>query len=276
MGSSQSSPSAAPAGAPYGPSFFSDIGPSSKCGASRILPLVLEILDPRSIIDVGCGAGLWLAEAARLGVDDYLGVDGYTPAESLAIDPKRFLLHDLSAPLELSRQFGLVISLEVAEHVDESAGEVLLDSLVRLGSAVLFSAAVPHQSGEHHVNERWPSYWVERFQARGFVPIDAVRPKVWDDPEIPWWYRQNTLLFCRPDLIAQSEKLTRARRATRERQLSIVHPELLLWMAHQRDTLVAALAREPTLREVMRMVPRTARRALWRRLRRSSVASEPS
>ncbi|HEX8075983.1 MAG TPA: class I SAM-dependent methyltransferase, partial [Thermoleophilaceae bacterium] len=128
---------------PYGPDFFSRIEPSARDSAARVLPPLLEALAPSSIVDVGCGSGAWLAEAERLGVDDYLGIDGHTPTESLRIPPERFLLHDLTEPLRLERRFDLVMCLEVAEHLPPEAADVIVESLSRLGPALLFSAALP-------------------------------------------------------------------------------------------------------------------------------------
>ena len=252
---------------PYGAEFFAAQLPSSEQSARRVLPLVVELLEPRSAVDVGCGTGVWLAEAERLGVEDHLGIDGYTPESSLRIDPGRFELHDLTTPLRLDRSFDLVICLEVAEHLDPSAAGVLVDSLTRLGPAVLFSAAVPEQSGEHHVNERWHDHWAELFAARGYVAVDAIRPRIWRDEAVAWWYRQNALLFCHPDLVASRPALRAARESTRDEQLAIVHPVLYGWMAHQRDLLAEEVARAPSVRELLGMLRRASRAAVERRLR---------
>src|SRR5829696_3234352 len=185
----------------YGQDFFAHLDATAERSASRILPLITQVLAPRSVVDVGCGSGAWLAQAALLRVDDFLGIDGHTPRESLRIPTERFVLRDLSEPLRLDRRFDLVLCLEVAEHLPASAATTLLDSVARLGDAVLFSAAVPRQSGTGHLNEQWPEYWADRFAAHALLPVDLVRPHVWRDAEVAWWYRQNALLFCSPQLI---------------------------------------------------------------------------
>src|SRR5205807_2784324 len=123
----------ADAGPVYGADFYSHVDSSAEASAERILPLVIEPLEPRSIVDVGCGSGVWLEQAARLGVDDYLGVDGYTPDGSLRIPAERFLLHDLATPLQITRRFDLAICLEVAEHLPPHAADPPVETPVRLG-----------------------------------------------------------------------------------------------------------------------------------------------
>ena len=55
--------------------------------------------------------------------------------------------------------FDLVVSLEVAEHLPKECADIFVDSLVRLGPIILFSAAIPQAGGTCHINEQWPEYW---------------------------------------------------------------------------------------------------------------------
>ena len=71
----------------------------------------------------------------------------------------------------------------------------MVDFLCEKSDLVLFSAAIPHQGGEGHINEQWQSYWVELFMINGFELNDCIRPIIWDDNEIMYWYRQNMLIF---------------------------------------------------------------------------------
>jgi hypothetical protein len=130
------------------------------------------------------------------GVPNVVAVDGdYVARDRLAIPADRFRPHDLSQPLDLGRRFDLVQSLEVAEHLSAAASDGFVDTLVRHGDVILFSAAVPHQGGEHHVNEQPPQYWRERFAARGYFAFDWLRPQIADWREVKAWYRYNTLIY---------------------------------------------------------------------------------
>jgi hypothetical protein len=105
--------------------------------------------------------------------------------------------------LPLEREFDLVLSLEVAEHLPEESAAGFSQSLARLGPIVLFSAAAPQQGGTGHLNEQWPSYWVRHFAQNGFTVVDCLRDRIWRDERIEWRYRQNLLLFVRNDLFSQ-------------------------------------------------------------------------
>src|SRR5262245_36868345 len=83
-------------------------------------PVVLELVRPANVVDLGCGTGAWLAEFKRQGVQDVLGIDGpHIPVDQLEIMPTEFLAADLSLPLKLRVKFDLAMSLEVAEHLPE-------------------------------------------------------------------------------------------------------------------------------------------------------------
>ena len=199
---------------PYDPTFYAVQADGSHRSARRIVPVVLEWVSARSVLDVGCGVGTFLSVFAEHGAADIQGVDGdYVPRERLRIDPARFRPHDLARPLDLGRGFDLVVSLEVAEHLPDEAADGFVESLCRHGHTVLFSAAIPHQGGTQHVNERWPSYWIPKFAARGYEVFDVIRPAVWNDGAVEYWYRQNCLLFADAAGQAASPQLARARDA---------------------------------------------------------------
>jgi SAM-dependent methyltransferase len=170
----------------------------SGSSAEVVVPLVVEWVRPRSVVDVGCGTGTWLAAFRRRGVEDMIGVDGSAvPCDLLQIPADRFLVRDLSKPLDLGRTFDLALCLEVGEHLPAASAPTLVASLAALAPVVLFSAAIPGQGGVGHVNEEWPRAWAERFRAAGFAWADPIRPRIWNDPGVEPWYAQNALLFHR-------------------------------------------------------------------------------
>lgn len=210
---------------PYQPEFFDGFTDDSRRSADAVVPIVKALVEPRSVVDVGCGMGTWLAAWRSAGVDDVLGLDGdYVRREQLQIPAERFRAADLASPPALERRFDLATSLEVAEHLPPEASDAFVDALCRYAPAVLFGAAIPSQGGTHHVNERWQSDWMARFAARGYVAIDALRHRVWTDSRVSWWYAQNTLLYVEPALLAARPAL----RALADRGVvaDLVHPHL--------------------------------------------------
>jgi SAM-dependent methyltransferase len=175
----------------------------------------------KSVLDVGCGQGTWLKAATEVGIHDIVGIDGVSmPPARLLFPADKFLCRDLAQPWDLGRKFDLVLCLEVAEHLDPSASETLINTLTRHADHVLFSAACPGQPGQHHVNCAWPEEWQRRFNARGFVCSDSLRPQLWSDARIEPWYRQNIFEAKRDPQRAGQEPRIR----------SMIHPELLSLM----------------------------------------------
>jgi SAM-dependent methyltransferase len=181
----------------YDPKFIRYAASSSRYSASRVISLVLPALDIGSVLDIGCAGGGWLKEWKQAGIGELLGVDGaYVNAADLEIEPEHFVPQDLSHPFDLGKTFDLVQSFEVAEHIDESASDVFVSNVAKHARRyILFSAAVPGQGGEHHVNEQPYDFWRRRFAKHGFVAYDFVRPRIAHDNRISFWYRYNILLF---------------------------------------------------------------------------------
>jgi SAM-dependent methyltransferase len=211
---------------PYDATFFQFHEPGARRSAAATIPLVLEYVVAQSVVDVGCGLGTWLAEFEAAGVTDYLGVDGeYVDRTRLAIPAERFLARDLAQPLNVGRRFDLAVCLEVAEHLAAESADTLISSLTGLAPVVLFSAAIPMQSGIGHVNEQWPEYWRDRFARHDYVVVDVLRDGLWQNDDVEGWYRQNLLFFVRRDRLADYPLLSaQFERAGDRPYLSRVHP----------------------------------------------------
>lgn len=191
-------------------------------GAQAALSTLLGGEIPGSLLDVGCGTGTWLRAALDLGIRDVMGVDG------VDVDPQRFHAPkgvyqqlDFTKPFNLNRRFDVVLCLEVAEHLPESAAEPFIQSLVRHGNSILFSAACPNQPGQHHVNCQWPQYWQTLFNGQGYACDDALRWRIWRDARIEPWYRQNVFLVFKD-----------AAAGTEPRIEAVLHPDMWPYMDH--------------------------------------------
>jgi SAM-dependent methyltransferase len=243
----------------YDDAFYAELDPDVRSSAEVVVPIVIDRLHPTSVVDVGCGRGTWLHVFAGAGVADTFGVDGpHIAAADLEIPADRFSPHQLDEPLDLGRRFDLATCLEVGEHLDEGAAPTLVASLVAHAPAVLFSAAIPKQEGAGHVNERWPSYWAELFRAHGYRAIDLIRPLVWNDERVAFFYAQNIVLYLdasRPDPLGATSV---------DSPMDLVHP--YLYLRKRQAPKPAPLS----LQRVLRELPGATRRAFSNRLHRSS------
>lgn len=176
----------------YDADFYDLIRPGCERSAEIVVPFLIDrVGQPSTVIDVGCGEGVWAAEFARHGAD-VTGVDGpWHTAHPLG---DRFTPRNLAEPLGLPGRWDLAVTLEVAEHLPASRAASFVADLTRLADIVVFSAAIPGQGGVGHVNEQWPGYWAGLFAERGYAVTGDLRLDLWEDGRVENWYRQNLLV----------------------------------------------------------------------------------
>ena len=193
--------------------------------------------------DVGCGVGTWLAACAENGIDDYLGIDGYhVDADLLQIPRRNFRTADLREPLTFDRAYDLALSVEVAEHLPPEAGPALVKQLTSAAPAVLFWLRSPGKQA--------PATSTSDGRATGSassrvttIPGGRGPSGDLDLNDIPFWYRQNVILYLRSDRLPGDYVAPRI--------VDLVHPELLgkhvAWEAEERHvsgrTALSMLAR---------------------------------
>jgi hypothetical protein len=189
--------------------------------------LLQEIPAVRSAVDLGCGAGTWLSVLRQRGAEKILGVDGnWLDEDILRIPSSSFMALDLSQEIEVPGRYDLALSLEVAEHLPPERGPGFVALLTSLSDFVLFSAAIPYQQGQNHINCRWPEYWAGLFAANGFEVHDFLRARIWNDTRVPIWYKQNLLFFSKRQ---RSPELQLSGMAdTGGMPLNVVHPDSYL------------------------------------------------
>ncbi len=211
----------------YDRAYYASQVQGSARSASIMVPLILELFpETGSVVDFGCGTGAWLQRFKLAGIREVLGLDGGAPDDGmLLIEPAEFRGVNLAEPIRLEKRFDLATSFEVAEHLPPSAAANFVGSVTAAADAVVFAAALPGQGGTWHVNERWPSYWADLFEAEGFEAFDLLRRHVWHDRRLNWWYSQNTLVFVRRTRTELTDRLRRAAAAGRGGPLDIVHPD---------------------------------------------------
>jgi len=134
---------------------------------ARKVSRIIELVNPRSVVDMGCGTGATLAQFIEMGIDA-VGIEASRAAIRASDNPGLIRRHDLRSPLDLGRRFDLVWCFEVAEHIHPSHVDTFVDNLCRHSDIVALSAAPPGQGGEGHFNEQPPAYWMRMFEMRGY------------------------------------------------------------------------------------------------------------
>jgi SAM-dependent methyltransferase len=231
--------------------------------ADRLSEIVVNTFSPSSAVDLGCGVGTTLRSLKRKGCLQILGIEGpWVDLSYLVIKPEEFQHVDFAKPFRIDRTFDVALSLEVAEHLSDQHADTFIDSLCSLSNKVIFSAAIPHQGGTNHLNERWQSYWAAKFINRGYQAFDIIRPTIWNDKLIPFWYRQNCIIYVKAGVAANY--LSLAPFEVREiGSLDLVRPELYL-LNHARNVDLSNVG----YRQVLRQLPKATWAALTRSLKR--------
>jgi SAM-dependent methyltransferase len=170
----------------YGSTFYRDGGDPAHQAATLILGHIRTLHDFGSMVDFGCGSGGWLRAAKDVigkggGVPRLLGIDGPHAKTFARCDGAQFRFENMEGRVREVGSFDLAISMEVAEHLTEARATSFILDITESSDVVLFSAAVPGQGGTNHINERWQSYWVEKFSALGYQGFDVLRRKFWTD-----------------------------------------------------------------------------------------------
>jgi len=179
--------------------YFRKNYPFSNRSAREIIPIIIEIFKPESVVDLGRGSGIWLNVFKELKVLKILGLDFHDSRHLLK--ENEFIKIDLRKKLTLNKKFDLAISLEVAEHIEPTYSDLFVDNLTRLSDQIIFSAAIPNQEGENHINEQWNLFWVDKFEKRGFVALDLIRPRILLNNNIGFDYRQNIICFIKKSIL---------------------------------------------------------------------------
>ncbi len=166
--------------------------------AKETIGIFSKYYQPNSIIDVGCGAGAWLKAWLDIEVKKIKGLDMYSlMSENLLISKENIEVINLNEYQNINdEKYDLVMSLEVAEHLQQEKSENFVKLLVSFGEVILFSAAIPHQPGTEHINCQPLKFWVNLFAKEGYHCFDILRKDLMEsDTFKTWWYAQNILIF---------------------------------------------------------------------------------
>lgn len=196
-----------------------------------IIEKVLEIISPNSVVDFGCGLGTFLKAFKEKGINDVLGLDGDWVNRALLreyLDENEFMTVDLESEINCKKKYDLAISLEVAEHLSKEKASIFVENLVNASDVILFSAAIPFQGGQNHINEQWIEFWQEEFSKHNYVFHDVIRKKIWNDENVKWWYKQNMFIVSSKENVFDKHYDSSSNLI-----LNLIHPEHYLLKAKE-------------------------------------------
>lgn len=202
----------------------------NRIAPKEIVPLLIDKIHPKSVVDVGCGLGTFLSVFIENGITDVMGYDGDWVDQNLLsenIDISYFTPFNLENTIKTNRRYDIAICLEVAEHLKSENADTIVESLVGLSDTIVFSAAIPFQGGQNHINEQWPDYWSKKFKEHNYTMMDYLRPLLWDNENIFYWYKQNIFLVVKDDKKEYIKSLFNDS-IKNDSTLSLVHPECYL------------------------------------------------
>lgn len=135
--------------------------------AGDVVRILNKHLDFKSVIDLGCGTGVYVREFKKIG-KNVLGVDGNRDA-----DPP--ILADLRdkqplADVYMPGGFDMSFSIEVAEHIEPNYADIFTKNLkINSKKWIVMTTCPPNRSWSKytevaHLNEQPKKYWIDRIQ----------------------------------------------------------------------------------------------------------------
>jgi 2-polyprenyl-3-methyl-5-hydroxy-6-metoxy-1,4-benzoquinol methylase len=154
----------------YSRSYYEQVEEAEQASVQAIATWIRLTLKPIRVVDVGCGPG-HLIEALHKGGIDVLGLD-YSDAARGFVSQKGLPFETLDLTtrgMVPGSPWDLAVCCEVAEHRDARHADTFVENLTSASSTVFLTAAEVGQGGLNHVNEQPNSYWIEKFDHRGFA-----------------------------------------------------------------------------------------------------------
>jgi SAM-dependent methyltransferase len=205
---------------------------------SIVVPILIELFSPESVIDVGCGTGNFLKIFRDNGIQILKGLDGKWANRELLfkhIHEDEFEEIDLENFSNSKKRYDLAICLEVAEHLKPEAASQFIKALCTYSDTIVFSAAVPDQGGQNHLNEQWPTYWGKLFEQQGFKMYDPLRPLIWNNPSVSYWYKQNVFAYMRNNTVAGENEF---KAIDTTNFMNAIHPDIFQYKSQMLERIL--------------------------------------
>lgn len=163
----------------YSVDYYSKLNRDEVKQAQALADIVVELFNPRLVIDFGCATGLYLKPF----IDKGIQVQGYELSSnaldpSVCITPDSIRVVDLRIPIDFGRSYDVAICLEVLEHIKKQYSTQAVANICRSSNTLVVSTARPGQPGEHHHTLEPREWWLEEFRKYGFKVDSKATEKI--------------------------------------------------------------------------------------------------
>lgn len=144
---------------------------------------ILAALKPKTVIDIGCGAGEFVDYCLKSGIVAR-GVERSEEVRKALIFPEEFVTYyDLRSPIRLVEEdtFDLALCFNVAEHIDPECEKTFVENVSHFANRVLFSASSDY-NGEslRIINLKTKSHWRSLFEEQGMFERPEYEKQIKD------------------------------------------------------------------------------------------------
>lgn len=187
----------------YDNKFFKNTIKLEADSAAQFVEVILKYYTPDSLVDIGCGAGLYLKEFAQRGIKRLTGLDGSPAArEEFLLSKRKLAIFDLTEKYNFKKKYDLGLCLEVAEHLKAEDADILIETVTAAADDIIFTAAAVGQGPRSigHINEQPPGYWIKKFKHKNFSYLKSrteVMRKEMKAKGVVWWLVNNLMVFSR-------------------------------------------------------------------------------
>ncbi len=152
-----------------------------------------------SVVDFGCGNGVYLKIFQKRGIKEVKGYDGSKTALSNSMMPQ-VEYADLRQPILTSMPYDLVLCIEVAPYLHEKYENRLFSNLIEAThdkSIICFSASDMYTGGIYHINLKSKHYWIQKFHILGFSYQEENTKKILQTLSLQtmYWLEDNLMIF---------------------------------------------------------------------------------
>ena len=175
---------------------FDHIADEERPWAKRLALWIKHELAPKSVLDIGCGPGIYVDSLRDVGVDAVgIDIDDRVHGKEHLTYQSLFDITDESAEV--------VVCMEVAEHIDSALEDQVVEQVVStVGNTLIWTAAAVGQGGIGHINCKDKEIWAEKITAAGLTRNFKKEKELIDFAQAGYrmgWFVNNLLYFERSD-----------------------------------------------------------------------------